>query len=148
MLDRIATAELELPNPSPGALRTRRWREKKAEENGASENFEAGSDSAEALPGTSPCVTECHTEPVTPRDVSPSDAAADTDFDWEKNANDIVQHQTDAVALYINPKGFLVIRRAAWWPSEEDDAVITIAPERQQAFVDRVCDLMGIGGVP
>ena len=30
MLDRIATAELELePNPSPGALRTRRWREKK-----------------------------------------------------------------------------------------------------------------------
>jgi hypothetical protein len=43
---------------------------------------------------------------------------------------------------------FLVIRRAAWWPSEEDDAVVTIAPERQQAFVDRVCDLMGIGGVP
>ena len=33
MLDRIATAELQLePTPSPGALRTRRWREKKAEE--------------------------------------------------------------------------------------------------------------------
>jgi hypothetical protein len=36
MLDRIATAELQLqlePTPFPGALRTRRWREKKAEEN-------------------------------------------------------------------------------------------------------------------
>jgi hypothetical protein len=34
MLDRIATAEPQLePTPSPGALRTRRWREKKAEEN-------------------------------------------------------------------------------------------------------------------
>jgi hypothetical protein len=39
MLDRIATAELQLePTPSPGALRTRRWREKKAEENGTAGN--------------------------------------------------------------------------------------------------------------
>jgi hypothetical protein len=166
MLDRIATAELQLePNPSPGAVRTRRWREKKAEENGTAGNpapteqtfnGDSDDDAENPAPGrerrspseTSPSVTERHTEPVTPRDTSPSDTAADTDFDWGKNAADIVQHQTNAVALYLNPKGFLVIRRAAQWPSEEDDAVITIAPERQQAFVDRVCDLMGIGGVP
>jgi hypothetical protein len=76
MLDRIATAELQLePTPSPAALRTRRWREKKAEEDGTAgnpapteqntskfngdsdddaENSAPGSDSAQ--PETSPCV--------------------------------------------------------------------------------------------
>jgi hypothetical protein len=176
MLDRTAELQLE-PDPSPGALRTRKWRENKrnqkpssrdeAVQNLTDENYgtretadivgtsrqttpntvqNLTDETPEASPETLPSVTERHTEPVTPCDVSPS--GKETDFDWDKNANDIVQPQTDAVALYLNPKGFLVIRRAASWPSEEDDAIITIAPECQQAFVDRVCDLMGIPGFP
>jgi hypothetical protein len=146
MLDRIATAELQFePNLSPGALRTRRWREKRANPEVYSFRNEENRESLpEPSPETSQNVTERHTEPVTPRDASPSDT--ETDFDW--NAGDIVQHQCDDVALYHNERGSIVIRRRAHWPDEQDDVFIEIAPECQQAFVDKICGLMGIGSFP
>ena len=164
MLDRIETAELQFePNLSPGALRTRRWREKKGTAGNPAPTHEninqfnddiddgaafAASVSGSAEPETSPSVTEHHTKPVTPRDASPSDMTADAAFDWQADAGDIVQHQCDDVALYHNQRGSIVIRRRAHWPDEQDDAFIEIAPECQQAFVDKICDLMGIRSFP
>ena len=47
----------------------------------------------------------------------------------------------------MNDSGFIVIRREPRWDEDEDVLIeIEIAPECQQAFVDRICDLMGSGG--
>ena len=46
----------------------------------------------------------------------------------------------------MNDSGFIVIRREPRWDEDEDVLIeIEIAPYRQ-AFVHRICDLMGIGG--
>ena len=47
----------------------------------------------------------------------------------------------------MNDSGFIIIQREPRWDEDEDVLIeIEIAPDRQQAFVGRICGLMGIGG--
>ena len=51
------------------------------------------------------------------------------------------------VAVYRDADDQLIIRQAAAW-NETADHVIIVTPENKQAFVDRVCDVLGIGSAP
>jgi hypothetical protein len=70
-----------------------------------------------------------------------------TDFDWEKHSDDIVQYASCDVAMYFNNQKFRVIRRRRYW-DEEDDAFISISPGCQEAFLERLTQLMGVPTFP
>jgi hypothetical protein len=50
----------------------------------------------------------------------------------------------DAIAVYSNDSGDLVIRQKADWPHSEDDTIIVIAAQNVMTFIDRLCDEAGI----
>jgi len=68
--------------------------------------------------------------------------AAKSEFDWNDSESVILKRQP-ATAVYWNAAGDLVIRQQCW---PEDDPVIVIAESNAQAFLDKLCDAMGIGG--
>ena len=66
------------------------------------------------------------------------------DFNW--NADDsVILREQRATAVYFNKSQELVIRQQAAWDQEEDSFVY-IAEPFQHAFLDKLCDIMGIGG--
>jgi len=59
-----------------------------------------------------------------------------TDFDWtSKDA--VAVNQQDAIAVYSNDNGDVVIRRQKDW-NEEEDSVIVLAPAYVRQFVEAV----------
>jgi hypothetical protein len=52
----------------------------------------------------------------------------DRDFDWRKDANDVVIREQERTAVYTNPHGCVVIRQAGQYSQDEDQLVI-VAPE-------------------
>jgi hypothetical protein len=65
-----------------------------------------------------------------------------TDFDWERDAGDIVQRSVGTVAVYLNPHGTIVIRQAQEW-DEDADTLIYLSPAcvpdviaRLRSFID------------
>jgi hypothetical protein len=70
---------------------------------------------------------------------SQSDAGA---FDW--NGPLVLFREQPPVAVYCDADDHLIIRQAAAW-NETADRVIIVTAENKQAFVDRVCDVLGIG---
>jgi hypothetical protein len=83
------------------------------------------------------------------QDLREVEAAADDeghDFDWVENADIVVQEQR-ATAVYINPKGHVVIRQERSW-CEEEDPFIVIKPENLMPLIDRLCEIAGIGSAP
>jgi hypothetical protein len=66
------------------------------------------------------------------------------DFNWSADDSVILKEQR-ATAVYFNKSRELVIRQQAAWDQEEDSFVY-IAEPFQQAFLDKLCDIMGIGG--
>jgi hypothetical protein len=55
------------------------------------------------------------------------------DFDW--NAEALAVDQQDAIAVYANEAGGLVIRRQKDW-NEEDDSVIVVAPQYVRQLIE------------
>ncbi|MFL9827181.1 hypothetical protein [Rhodoplanes sp. SY1] len=82
-------------------------------------------------------------DPIGPRKVRDSEAADIDDFDWDENDSIVLQEQR-ATAVYRNKRGALVIRQERSW-DEEDDTFIVISRTNEQAFIDRLCDELGIG---
>lgn len=64
------------------------------------------------------------------------------EFDWI-NSPDIVLREQPETAVYFNPNGALVIRQRADW-NEENDPFVFICPNNIEAFIDKLCDLIGI----
>jgi hypothetical protein len=62
----------------------------------------------------------------TPTDPS-AQAHADHDFDWLRDADDVVVREQRATAVYINPHGEIVIRQERLWDQEEDPFVVVAA---------------------
>ncbi len=57
-------------------------------------------------------------------------------FDWSK-AEDLAVPQQDAIAVYANADGEMIIRRQKDW-NETEDTVIVVAP----AYIDRLIGAM------
>jgi hypothetical protein len=68
------------------------------------------------------------------------------DFDWRRDAADIVLNSQPATAVYENPRRQIVIRQEAQWPDDEDTTVL-IDRVNLQAFIDRLCDIAGIPAI-
>ena len=66
-------------------------------------------------------------------------------FDWDSPATILPEQQ--AVAVYFNPSGNLVIRQERSWDREED-SFIFVARDSIPAFIDRLTDLLGYGSGP
>src|SRR5262249_43008671 len=69
---------------------------------------------------------------------APGDAG--DDFDW--CGADVVIHEQPATAVYFNPNGALVIRQRRDYP--DDDPFVYISADHIDAFMDRLCDIVGI----
>ena len=66
-------------------------------------------------------------------------------FDWSGPL--VLFREQSPVAIYRDADDQLIIRQAAAW-NESADHVIIVTAENKQAFVDRVCDVLGIGSAP
>jgi hypothetical protein len=64
----------------------------------------------------------------------------------EMDAADVLFSEQLATALYINRRAELVIRQHN--PSQQEDVIVIVQQENVQAFVDRICDLIGIPSFP
>lgn len=60
------------------------------------------------------------------------DIRVEEKFDWEKDPDVIIKHQ-NAIAVYENVRGCLMIRRQKDW-DEDDDTFISIAPDNLDAL--------------
>lgn len=82
---------------------------------------------------------------VIPRPESENAPAGNSeDFDWNDSPSVVLKEQP-ATAIYWNARGDLVIRQQGW---PDDDSVILISENNAQAFLDKLCDAMGIPGFP
>jgi hypothetical protein len=75
----------------------------------------------------------------------PSDLDDSDEFSWARD-NAVIVREQRATAIYFNPEGELVIRQQATWDREED-AFIFISKPFQEAFLDRLCDVLGVPSV-
>jgi hypothetical protein len=144
--DQNKTEAVSKSPPSAAALRTRKWR---AAKRAASQNAAHHITETNAVTNS---VTEHHTKngdasqkTVTPCDAGPPlpvayDRLSNSDFKWDHERY-VVQQECSSVAVYLDPKGFLIIRRGPYW-NEEDDAIIPIASCCQAAFAERVFELL------
>ncbi len=71
------------------------------------------------------------------------DAERQEVFEWSKDDSVLLAEQP-ATAVYRNMFNSVVIRQERRW-NEDEDTVITIADSNLQAFIDKLCDLAGIG---
>jgi hypothetical protein len=78
-----------------------------------------------------------------PTSQEPEPGIDDPDFDW-LNSESVVVPEQQAVAIYFNPNGELVIRQERSW-SDEYDHFIVIHQRNAQQFLDKLCDALGIG---
>ena len=67
-----------------------------------------------------------------------------TEFDWLKDEGDVVLPSQAAIALYFNRRGDLVIRQEADFARDEDSFVY-VEKGNVQAFLDKLCDVCGVG---
>ncbi len=56
--------------------------------------------------------------------------------------------EQQAIALYLNPYGGLVIRQHEGGFPQVDDTIIVIAPENIGTFIDRLTEVAGVPSVP
>jgi hypothetical protein len=73
-------------------------------------------------------------------------AQDDLEFDWISDGTIVLREQR-ATAIYRNGADELVIRQRADW-NEEADTFIVITAGNEQAFLDRLCDVLGICSAP
>jgi hypothetical protein len=66
-------------------------------------------------------------------------------WDWINDAADIVCPEQQAVAVYTNTRGDVVIRQQQSWYDDADQFVV-VRPEHLQALIDRLRVIVGIGG--
>jgi hypothetical protein len=62
-------------------------------------------------------------------------------FDW--TSSDVVVRQQDALAVYQNPYGDVVIRREAAW-DEDDDVCVVVARQNVSAVVAAILHTVGL----
>ena len=81
-------------------------------------------------------------------DLTPAEPEKDTpfgEFDWV-NSSSVVLREQPETAVYFNPEGALVIRQRD--PnSDMDDPFVYIQPNNQAAFLDALCDAMGVPSI-
>lgn len=77
---------------------------------------------------------------VITKEVTVSDDA----FDWANDPSIVLHHQP-ATAIYFNSVKSLVIRQEASG-SQEGDPYVMIAAVNTQHFLNKLCDLLGVGG--
>ena len=76
--------------------------------------------------------------PSEPTDERPE--PEDAEFDWQDET--VALREQRETAIYWNSYGNLVIRQRAW---PDDDPFVVISANNVQDFIDRLCDMAGIG---
>lgn len=77
--------------------------------------------------------------------IPEEDADRKAEFDWLKDESIMVPEQ-QAIAAYYNRKGELVIRQERSW-CDDEDSFIVIHGGNVHAFLDKLCDVIGIPSV-
>lgn len=60
------------------------------------------------------------------------------DFNWTSQEDSVVIPRQDAIAVYSNPQGGIVIRREADFPSEDEDVFIVIDRKHARAVIEAI----------
>jgi hypothetical protein len=63
-------------------------------------------------------------------------------FDWYRDDSIALERQL-SIAIYLNPRGHLVIRQEQE-ADQDEDTFIYIAPQNIRSFIDQLCDVAGI----
>jgi hypothetical protein len=79
------------------------------------------------------------------RQDTPAPETSWEDFDWRTRQSVVVQEQ-QAIPIYHNPVGNLVIRQERSW-SDDQDSFILIHPSNNDLLLDKLCDVAGIPSV-
>lgn len=107
---------------------------------------------AGCAPPSNPAVNPPSNAPTLPMDLPTTEKPKPDDeggrpFDWTRDADAVVLRGQAAIAVYINTADDLVIRQEREW-DQEDDPTIIIRKEHAQAFLDAICDALGVRGAP
>lgn len=71
-----------------------------------------------------------------------------TSDDFRSLSDDaVIIPEQQAIACYFNPAGDLVIRQERSWDREEDSFVF-VHKSNLAAFLDKLCDICGVGSAP
>jgi hypothetical protein len=76
---------------------------------------------------------------------APADRPPAVEFTWDSES--VVLRRQKGVAVYRDEEGSLIIRQEREW-NEEDDTFVVICEGNEQAFLDAICDALGIPGAP
>lgn len=68
------------------------------------------------------------------------DKSTGSEFDWRRDADDVVIREQLAIAVYENPAGDLVIRQADW---PDDDSIIIVAKSNAAALARAILRAAG-----
>jgi hypothetical protein len=68
---------------------------------------------------------------------------ASRDFDWNDDDSNVVVPEQAAIAVYLNPRGNVVIRQAGQYRPDEDSFVI-VAPDHAAAVADAILRVAGL----
>jgi hypothetical protein len=75
-----------------------------------------------------------------------NDEPLEGDFNWSRDA-DVVVHSQDAIAVYPNKHGAVVVRCERTWDEERDPTII-IAREHVIRIVQAILEAAGLGDIP
>lgn len=104
--------------------------------------------------GPTPPTPIAENSPAVPEQPEPIAAPAATakdseDFDWvSENNEDVVLREQQAIAIYRNTYGGLVIRQHEGGFPGDHDTIIVINRENIGAFVDRLTEVAGVPSFP
>jgi hypothetical protein len=65
------------------------------------------------------------------------------DFDWIDSAEDVVVPEQAAIAVYLNPKGDVVIRQAGQYHPDEDNWIV-VAPDHAPRVAEAILEAAGL----
>jgi hypothetical protein len=73
------------------------------------------------------------------------DASNDGNFKWEPENADVLLPAQQALAVYINPWGQIVMRQEAYW-NEDDDSYVIIGTQHVPALIKKLQELISVVG--
>ncbi len=85
--------------------------------------------------------------PASPLPNDAEDVDNNHDFDWQKDAGDVIVRSQPAMAVYTNPKGDVVLRQECDGLSRDgEDDVVWFAVDHARAVAAAILKTAGVDG--